>query len=249
MIAPGLADALERWLAELSSVGGRADNTREAYRTDVAGFLAFLQTHHGGQVGARALADLTVRDMRAWMAHERGRGLGARSLARALSAVKSFVRWVADAEGFDPTAVLMVRSPKFQKKLPRPLAEDAARAMIETVEYQSREDWIARRDMAVLTLLYGCGLRISEALGLFLDHFLGDQCDTIVCDVKPLLVRLMIFADDQMFGNMDAAINHHVGEIGMATNNHVGQHHRAVEGGIGLGVNPGKKKRFTDFCP
>ncbi len=166
MISPGLADALERWLAELSSVGGRADNTREAYRTDVAGFLAFLQTHHGGQVGARALADLTVRDMRAWMAHERGRGLGARSLARALSAVKSFVRWVADAEGFDPTAVLMVRSPKFQKKLPRPLAEDAARAMIETVEYQSREDWIARRDMAVLTLLYGCGLRISEALGL-----------------------------------------------------------------------------------
>ena len=166
MISPGLADALERWLAELSSVGGRTDNTRDAYRADVMGFLAFLQSHQGDQFGRGALARLTVRDMRAWMAHERGRGLGPRSLARALSAVKSFIRWMAEADGFDPTAVLMVRSPKFQKKLPRPLAEDAARAMIDTVEFQSQEDWVAKRDMAVLTLLYGCGLRISEALGL-----------------------------------------------------------------------------------
>jgi integrase/recombinase XerC len=60
----------------------------------------------------------------------------------------------------------MTRSPRFQKKLPRPLAEDAARAMIETVELQSATDWVARRDMAVVTLLYGCGLRISEALSL-----------------------------------------------------------------------------------
>ena len=166
MISPGLADALERWLAELAAVGGLADNTAAAYRTDVAGFLGFLQTYQGEQAGRAALATLTTRDMRAWMAHERGRGLGARSLARALSAVKSFVRWAAVADGFDPTPVLMVRSPKFSKKLPRPLAEDAARAMIDTAELQAREDWVAKRDMAVLTLLYGCGLRISEALGL-----------------------------------------------------------------------------------
>ncbi len=104
--------------------------------------------------------------MRAWMAHERGRGVSARSLARSLSAVKSFYRWLAEREGFDPTAVLSVRSPKFQRKLPRPLAVDAARAMIETVELQTDKDWIAARDAAVVTLLYGCGLRISEALGL-----------------------------------------------------------------------------------
>ncbi len=166
MISPGLRDALERWLSELAAVGGRSPNTVEAYRTDVLSFLAFLQEYEGDTLGTGHLARLTTRTMRAWMAHERGRGLSARSLARALSAVKNFVSWMAEREGFDPSAVLMTRSPKLQKKLPRPLAEDAARAMIDTVELQSTTDWIARRDMAVVTLLYGCGLRISEALSL-----------------------------------------------------------------------------------
>ena len=113
-----------------------------------------------------ALERITVTDMRAWMAQARGAGISSRSLARKLSAVKSFYRWLAEREGFDPTAVLAARSPKFQKKLPRPLAPDAARAVIDTVELQSQTPWVAARDVAVSTLLYGCGLRISEALGL-----------------------------------------------------------------------------------
>jgi integrase/recombinase XerC len=100
------------------------------------------------------------------MAHERGRGVSARSLARALSAVKGFTRWLADREGAEATAVLSARAPRFQKKLPRPLAIDAARAVIGSVRENPAEDWIAARDAAVVTLLYGCGLRISEALGL-----------------------------------------------------------------------------------
>ena len=166
MIQPGLADALERWLSELAAVGGCADKTIEAYRADVVGFLGFVQSYEGDGLGTAALGKLTIRTMRAWMAQERGRGLSSRSMARSLSAVKNFVSWVAEREGFDPTAVLMTRSPKFQKNLPRPLAEDAARAMLDTVEMQSTNDWVAARDLAVVTLLYGCGLRISEALGL-----------------------------------------------------------------------------------
>jgi len=104
--------------------------------------------------------------MRSWMAQARSNGTAARSLARKLSAVKSFYKWLAAREGFEPTAVLSTRSPKFQKKLPRPLAEDAARAMIDTVDVQSTKDWVAARDVAVVTILYGCGLRISEALSL-----------------------------------------------------------------------------------
>ena len=73
---------------------------------------------------------------------------------------------MSEREGFDPTPVLSARSPKFQKKLPRPVSEDAAKALIETVDVQSMEPWIAARDSAVVTLLYGCGLRISEALSL-----------------------------------------------------------------------------------
>jgi integrase/recombinase XerC len=104
--------------------------------------------------------------MRAWMAQERARGVGARSLSRSLSAVKGFIGWLAEREGFDATAVLATRAPKFKKPLPRPLAEDAAVAMLDTLDTQTATDWIARRDVAVVTLLYGCGLRISEALSL-----------------------------------------------------------------------------------
>ena len=166
MISPALSDALGNWLDQQRALAGAAENTLKAYQTDVLGFLAFMGQHHGGSQGLGAVARISVRDMRAWMAHERGRGIGARSLARSLSAVKTFYRWLAEREGFEPTAVLSVRAPKFQRKLPRPLEENAAAAMIERVGLQASEPWIAARDIAVVTLLYGCGLRISEALGL-----------------------------------------------------------------------------------
>ncbi len=166
MISAALSDRLGQWLDHQRALAGAAENTVKAYQADVLGFLSFMTQHQGDTQGLAPIARIGVRDMRAWMAHERGRGVGARSLARALSAVKSFYRWLADREGFEPTAVLSVRSPKFQRKLPRPLAEPAAKAMINTVEMQARDPWVGARDTAVVTLLYGCGLRISEALGL-----------------------------------------------------------------------------------
>ncbi len=166
LISPACRDALQHWLDGLAALAGRSENTQSAYRGDVTDFLAFMTLHHNGQQGLAALERITVSDMRAWMADQRGSGVGARSLARKLSAVKSFYRWLAEREGFEPTAVLSTRAPKYTQKLPRPLAEDAARAMIDTVELQSSSDWVAARDMAVVTLLYGCGLRISEALSL-----------------------------------------------------------------------------------
>ncbi|MEM6409516.1 MAG: tyrosine recombinase XerC [Pseudomonadota bacterium] len=166
LISPAARDTLESWLAHLSALRAASESTIEAYRHDVLGFMAFISGHFGDQTGLKPLQNVRNTDMRAWMAHERGRGVAARSLARQLSAVKSFYRWFAERDGFEPTAVLSTRAPKFQKKLPRPLAEDAAIAMIETVELQSAKDWVAARDVAVVTLLYGCGLRISEALSL-----------------------------------------------------------------------------------
>ncbi len=166
LISDAARDALNTWLDNARALKGAADNTITAYQTDVLDFIAFLTTHHAEPQGLAPLARVTTSDMRSWMAHLRGQGTASRSMARKLSAVKSFYRWLAEREGFEPTAVLLARAPKFQKKLPRPLAEDAARAMIDTVAVQSREDWIGARDSAVITLLYGCGLRISEALGL-----------------------------------------------------------------------------------
>ncbi|MEL7301902.1 MAG: tyrosine recombinase XerC [Pseudomonadota bacterium] len=161
-----MRDALEAWLAREKSLKGASANTIEAYGRDVRGFLAFMANHHGGSEGVSALSQLGISDMRAWMSSERRRGVGARSLARALSAVKTFYRWLAEKEGFEPTAVLSVRSPKFQRKLPRPLAQDAAKDVLSAVARTAREPWIAARDVAVVTLLYACGLRISEALSL-----------------------------------------------------------------------------------
>ena len=166
LVSPAAAEALRAWLEGQKTLKGASDNTIEAYRRDVLDFIAFMAAHSGAPQGLAALARITVSDMRAWMARTRGDDVGARSLARKLSAVKSFYRWLAAREGFEPTAVLSTRSPKFQRKLPRPLAEDAARAMIDRVELQARQDWVAARDMAVVTVLYGCGLRISEALSL-----------------------------------------------------------------------------------
>lgn len=166
MISPALSSALNDWLDHQRGLFAAAENTLKAYQNDVLGFLAFMTNHKGEAQGLGPIAKVSVSDMRSWMAHERGRGVGARSLARTLSAVKSFYRWLAEREGFEPTAVLSTRSPKFTKKLPRPLAEDAATKMLETVELQSNTPWIAARDQAVVTLLYGCGLRISEALSL-----------------------------------------------------------------------------------
>ncbi|MEX0350460.1 MAG: tyrosine recombinase XerC [Paracoccaceae bacterium] len=166
LISPACRDALQRWLDAQKALAGNAENTITAYSGDVADFLSFMTLHKGAPQGLGALERITVADMRAWMAKTRQDGIAARSLARKLSAVKTFYRWLAEREGFEPTAVLSARAPKFQKKLPRPLAEDAARAMIDTVELQSTTDWVAARDVAVVTLLYGCGLRISEALGL-----------------------------------------------------------------------------------
>jgi integrase/recombinase XerC len=166
MISPALTASLAQWLDHERALAGVSANTIKAYQADLLGFMAFLTQHNGGAQGLAPLARITLGDMRAWMAHERGRGVAARSLARSLSAVKSFYRWLALREGFEPTAVLSTRAPKFQAKLPRPLTANGASDMIDTVGLQAREPWVAARDAAVVTLLYGCGLRISEALSL-----------------------------------------------------------------------------------
>ncbi|MCP5323217.1 MAG: tyrosine recombinase XerC [Rhodobacteraceae bacterium] len=166
MLSAALREALAGWLAHLKALDGASANTLRAYESDVGRFLSFLAAHHGESLGARRLAETSLPDMRAFLADTRGRGVSARSAARILSSVKGFYRWWAEREGVDPTAVLSVRSPRYQRKLPRPLSEDAARTVIGTVGDTAREDWIAARDAAVVTLLYGCGLRISEALSL-----------------------------------------------------------------------------------
>lgn len=165
-LSAGAIDLLERWLDGLRGTKGAAAHTISAYRRDVSGYFGFLTTHFGEPVGRKTLGALSPRDVRSWQASLISGGITNRSAARALSAVKSFHRWLAEAEGVETPAILAARAPKTPQRLPRPVEAKAAAKMLDHALEDHPEPWIAARDAAVLTLLWGSGLRISEALSL-----------------------------------------------------------------------------------
>lgn len=154
------------WLQHLSSERRLSDHTLAAYSRDARDFFVFLQDHLGAPATKVDLDTLVLRDFRAWLAERRRRGNSRRSTARALSAVRSFYRFCERDGSLKNGAIHLVQSPKLPHAVPRPLSVDGAKAVVEGVASLSDEDWIGARDTAVITLLYGCGLRISEALGL-----------------------------------------------------------------------------------
>ncbi|WP_108462560.1 tyrosine recombinase XerC [Devosia naphthalenivorans] len=154
------------WQRELLSVRRLADKTLEAYSRDLDQFLQFLAGHTGGPVTLGTLRELRGGDIRAFMAQRRNESLGSRSLARVLSALKSFFRFM-EREGVVATEALnVIRTPKLPKSLPKALTVPEARGAISTTAEMEERPWVAARDMAVLSLCYGAGLRISEALAL-----------------------------------------------------------------------------------
>lgn len=164
--SPECRDALQRWLAELSALKAASPHTIRAYAGDVAELLGFLAGHWGEPFGTARLIGLGQSDLRGFMAAQRAGGLSARSLNRRLSAARGFIGWLADHAGADATAALSARGPKYRRKLPRPLTEEGAADVLDDIGSDAAEPWIAARDLAVVTLLYGSGLRISEALSL-----------------------------------------------------------------------------------
>lgn len=161
-----LRDALERWSTHEAVLKKASSHTIKAYQADLRLFLHFMAHHKGGTFGIAHLWALTPQDMRAWMANERSTGTASRSLARKLSAVKTFATWASEDTGGDASVILSTRSPKFQKSLPRPISATQAQNVIKEAQSLSPSKWEGARDSAVITLLYGCGLRISEALSL-----------------------------------------------------------------------------------
>src|SRR5262249_1931695 len=140
----------------------------EAYGRDVRQFLAFLCEHLGRRASLKALAQLKPLDVRAFMAARRSDDISSRSLMRALAGLRSFARFLEPNGKGKVGAPAAVPAPKLPRTLPKPLSATAAKRMTETDlrAGEEREPWILARDAAVLALLYGSGLRISEALGL-----------------------------------------------------------------------------------
>ena len=165
---PYLREAVEDWLAYLAVERQLATNTAEAYERDISQFLAFIARAQNKLPDMKQLIALSARDVRAFLAARRSEGVGSRSLSRTLSALRMFYKFL-ERRGYGKNdAIRAVALPKLPHSVPKPLTAPKATALIDSADIVSPDapEWVLARDTAVLALLYGSGLRISEALGL-----------------------------------------------------------------------------------
>lgn len=161
--AADLAKTLGEWQQWLKVEKNVSKHTLRAYTGDLSHFVQFLSNHHGKAVSISNISDATLSDFRSWMSRQAVDGRANASRARTLSGVKNFLSYM-DKQGIAHTAVIKsVRTPKMPRKLPRPILESQAFRILEDGD---AGDWVVLRDRALFTLLYGCGLRIDEALSL-----------------------------------------------------------------------------------
>ncbi len=158
--------ALGEWLQFLRSEKRVSARTLEAYTRDIEQFIEFLQDHLGGAVSLDDLAELRMADFRSFLAFRKSSGISHRSLARALSSLRSLFRYCKKTGRMDNSAIAALRTPKIAHSLPRPLSITAAGKLLENTSENNGKSWVEARNLAVFMLLYGAGLRISEALGL-----------------------------------------------------------------------------------
>ncbi|MET0943048.1 MAG: tyrosine recombinase XerC [Mesorhizobium sp.] len=161
-----LLDARVDWLKALGLERRLAALTLDAYERDTRQFFQFLTGHCGGPPGISDIKELRTADLRAYLAWRRSSGAGARTLGRGLAGVRSFLRFLERRGIANAAGAAALRAPKQPKSLPKPLTAADAKRVVSSGEQLAEEPWIAARNAAVLTLLYGSGLRISEALGL-----------------------------------------------------------------------------------
>lgn len=163
------------WIEMKLPPASGSPHTRKSYRGDINDYLSFLCKYLGMQVTPDQLASVDRRTLRAWLASERTRGIAPRSIARKLSAIKGFYRWLNEQYGIDTVTVETTRSPRYKSKHPRPVTVTGCQTMLGHLDGDDDGDWIAARNIAVFLLLYGCGMRVSEALSLrYGDAPLGD---------------------------------------------------------------------------
>jgi len=162
--ASDLSDAIEKWITWMRVEKNMSRHTVRAYTHDISVFITFMHEHHEKIVSINALSSFDIKDFRAWMSKRMmDDKAGNATRARGLSGVKNFLKWM-DRQGIMHNAhIRTVRSPKLPHKLPRPLYEKQALTLVEATP---GDDWVEVRNKALFTLLYGCGLRIDEALQL-----------------------------------------------------------------------------------
>lgn len=164
--APDLAEKFAAWVTYLSLEKRFSKHTLRAYTADLEYFFAFLMRHHGRPPSMHDLGETSIRDFRSWLSKRTMEGAGAATRARALASVRNFLKWLDRNGHLHNPAIQSIRTPKQPKRLPRALGPKEARAVVEHADEIPREPWAGLRDRALFMLLYGCGLRIDEALKL-----------------------------------------------------------------------------------
>jgi integrase/recombinase XerC len=154
-----------RWSAHLAHDRRRSPHTVRAYVATAHRLIDFLGRHRGEEIGRFGLLNLQASDFRAFLADRRGQGLGASSAAREMSAVRAFLTFAAEEQGNSPQ-LPRTRAPKRPRTLPRPASPADAVALAEEAAAAAPNDWLGARDLAILLLLYGAGLRVAEAMSL-----------------------------------------------------------------------------------
>ncbi|NOU04575.1 MAG: tyrosine recombinase XerC [Hyphomicrobiaceae bacterium] len=184
-----IADA---WLQHLCFERGLADHSIEAYARDLRDFVEWVGATSGSLVGVsvECLERVDARVVRGFLASRRRHGAGSRSLARTLSSLRTFFRWLEATEVLKNRTLLQMKSPKVPHSVPKPLPVEKARAVVEPA-MAGGLDWVVARDAAVMLLLYGSGLRLSEALGLTLSEAPLPGRDTLVIRGKGEKERLV----------------------------------------------------------
>lgn len=160
---------IRQWLTELKHIRNYSDNTLRAYQTDLENFLHFFRQHLGKDMGLKDINTLQLTDIRSWLTARLNHGILPTSNARALSTLKHFVKYLMQHHDLDLVHLLEIKSPKYQKRLPRPLTSNKIEDLIKNITLNN--SWINLRDAAVVILMYGAGLRISEALNLNYEDF------------------------------------------------------------------------------
>lgn len=164
--APDLAARVKEWQDYLQHERKVSRHTLRAYCGDLSHFIAFLRDHFGKEPSLEDMASAGLRDFRSWMSKKAMQGSGNASRARSLSGIKNFLSWLDKNGILHNAAISAVRTPKLAHKLPRALHENQAEKLLDSLDMLETEDWVILRDRALFSLLYGCGLRIDEALSL-----------------------------------------------------------------------------------
>ncbi len=164
--APDLEQRLRQWQDYLRFEKQVSKHTFRAYNADIGHFLSFLRDHIAQPPSINDLSEVGIKDFRSWMSKKAMDGTKNSSRARSLSGVKNLLTWLDKQGIMHNAAISTVRSPKLPHILPKPVHENQVFRILENADLLTKEDWIGQRDRALFTLLYGCGLRIDEALSL-----------------------------------------------------------------------------------